>query len=671
MNYDEHLEWLYDLQWHGMKLGLANTEALLAELQNPHEGLKIIHVAGTNGKGSVCAILTSVLVKAGYKVGTYTSPHLSDFTERIAVNGIPVSEGDIVSSIKRIKPKIEKLANRDDEIKCTFFEATTAMAFDIFSRKKVDIAIMEVGMGGRLDSTNVADPIISVITNIGLDHTQHLGDSIRDIAFEKAGIIKKNRPVICGARQADAIDIIQKKAKKMGAGLTLVHDDYRALRIESDIFGSDIDIKTPNGILKDIQIPLAGKHQIGNAMIAIAAIDKLVELGYEIDQDVLHKGIEATRWRGRLQVARTSPLVILDGTHNPPGAEALKDFVLEELADKKIIGIIGMLEDKDAKGFVEKVEHLFDEIVITAPDYHRAMLAEELAEFISMNSNIEKKMASALDRALAMTEDDDYGNSVILITGSIFTASDALAHLDQLRIDIIFHELKKAYPIGAFPGLEVGGNETYKPGREIDDETGHETTLGKRSGDAYNVLISTILSQRTRDQNTHIASENLFAVYDTPEKLANADPNEVERLIKPAGFYVQKTKKIMDTARILVEKYDSQVPEDIDELLDLPGVGRKTANCVLVYGFERPAIAVDTHVHRISNLMGLVRSQVPDDTEISLERILPKEYWIDINRLLVRHGQEICKPINPQCGKCFLSHICDTGIYRLSTLRSG
>ena len=185
------------------------------------------------------------------------------------------------------------------------------------------------------------------------------------------------------------------------------------------------------------------------------------------------------------------------------------------------------------------------------------------------------------------------------------------------------------------------------------------------------MLISTILSQRTRDQNTHVASENLFAVYDTPEKLANADPDEVERLIKPAGFYIQKTKKIMETARILVEKHDSQVPEDIDELLDLPGVGRKTANCVLVYGFERPAIAVDTHVHRISNLMGLVRSQVPDETEIALEKILPKEYWIDINRLLVRHGQEMCKPINPQCGKCFLGHVCDTGIYRLGNIVSG
>ena len=243
MNYEESLEWLYELQFLGTKLGLTNTKALLAELGNPHDKLKVIHVAGTNGKGSVCAILTSVLKEAGFKVGTYTSPHLQEFGERIALDGYPMTRDEFVRGISRIKPKVEMLARGKGTGKgkgkkraeCTFFETATCLAFDHFARRRVDFAVVEVGMGGRLDSTNVVMPVVSVITNIGLEHTEHLGNSLAEIAGEKAGIIKKGVPVVCGVEKEEALAVIRKVAKSRKAELVMATD----VLATGDAFGFD------------------------------------------------------------------------------------------------------------------------------------------------------------------------------------------------------------------------------------------------------------------------------------------------------------------------------------------------------------------------------------------------------------------------------------------------
>ncbi len=641
MNYLDSLQWLYDLQYIGIKLGLTNTKALLAELGNPHDGLKIIHVAGTNGKGSVCAFLTSILIEAGYKVGTYTSPHLREFGERIAINGFPMTHDELVRRISRIKPRVEELAGREGSGKadCTFFETSTCMAFDHFARRKVDFAIMEVGMGGRLDSTNVADPVISIITSIGLDHTEHLGETLVEIAGEKAGIIKKGRPVVCGVEQKETAYVIRKKAKKMGAR---VIQPIKIKAKKMDARGTTFELD--GGV---IRIHLAGEHQLKNTGVAIAAIGELRAQGYDIQPDALRSGLENTRWPGRLQFARLRPPILLDAAHNPAGAEKLADFISTHLEDKKIIGIIGMVNTKDSENYIRTLEPVLDRVIITSPDYEKALAPEDLADFVSGDHDVAQCIGDAISLGMNFMDDD----GVVLVTGSIFTVSDAVAYLDQMRIREMMELLSHHYPVGAFPGKEVGENET---------------TLGKRSGDAFDVLISTILSQRTRDENTHAASTALFAVYQTPEELANADVSTVEELIRPAGFYKQKARKIIDTARVMVAKHDSRVPEGMDELLALPGVGRKTANCVLVYGFNKPAMPVDTHVHRISNLIGLIKTREPDHSEFALIDLIPKEYWIDINRLMVRHGQVICRPVNPQCHKCFMSHICDTGICRLA-----
>ncbi len=640
MNYEDSLDWLYNLQYIGIKLGLDNTKALLAELGNPHDKLKIIHVAGTNGKGSVCAFLTSILIEAGYKVGTYTSPHLKEFGERIAINGYSMTHDEFVRGIVRIKPKVEELANPKrgsgkKKADCTFFETSTCLAFDHFARRKVDFAVVEVGMGGRLDSTNVAEPVISVIISIGLEHTEHLGETIAEIAGEKAGIIKKGVLVVCGVEEKEALDVIKKIAKKAGAKVKMAPD----LRVEnSNAFGTEFS----NGL----KTKLAGNHQAKNASVAVAAIEELRNQGFKVEPDCLKKGLKNTIWPGRLQFARLEPPVLLDSAHNPPGAEALRHFICEHLADRRIIGVVGMINTKDSEGYIRALEPVLDEVIITAPEYDKALAPEDLADFVSGDCEISLSVSEAIDSAMKKAG----STGLVLVTGSIFTVSDAVAHLDQLRIREIMELMGEHYPVGAFPGKEVGENET---------------TLGKRSGDAFNVLISTILSQRTRDENTHTASTALFEKYATPEELANADIAVVEESIRPAGFYKQKARKIIDTARAIVEEHGSVVPDDIDELLKLPGVGRKTANCVIVYGFGKTAMPVDTHVHRISNLIGLIKTREPDHSEFALMELIPKRYWIDINRLMVRHGQVICKPINPQCARCFMSHICDNGIYRL------
>ncbi|MBU4031370.1 MAG: hypothetical protein KKH41_07200 [Candidatus Thermoplasmatota archaeon] len=639
-DYDAAVKWLYGLQYFGMKLGLDNTRTLLAELGNPHEELRAIHVAGTNGKGSVCAFLTNILMDAGLKVGTYTSPHLRDFGERICIDNIPMTRPEVLRAIKGIKPEVEKLASRGKQ--CTFFEATTCMAFQHFSRRKVDAAVVEVGMGGRLDSTNVLEPVLSIITNISLEHTQHLGDTMEKIAYEKAGIIKPGIPTVSAVTETEASEVVEAKAREMSSELYRVADGCDIRIHDIGLLNSSISAITKYNKYNNIKIKLGGEHQTGNAATSIVAAEILSRKTFPIKPENIARGLESTRWGARLQVVRLRPTVILDATHNPGGAETLSKFLRKHFSKKPPILVIAMLVDKDVGGVVKLLEPLVSQIIVTESKYERRMKAESLAEKISGETEIADSVAMAIDRALELAGTSE----TVLISGSIFTAADALEHLDELRMREAMEILSELHGTGAYPGRDP---ETPGP--------------PPGSQEPFRVLISTILSQRTKDENTHLATEALFAVFDTPEKLAHARPEEVEELIRPAGFYRQKSRNIINTAKVLCERFDSLVPDNLETLVELPGVGRKTANCVLAYGFGTPAIAVDTHVHRISNLMGLVRTAHPDDTEECLSRIVPRELWLDVNRLLVRHGQTICAPVRPKCNKCPISHLCDRGIY--------
>ena len=628
--YEEAINWLYDLQFFGMKLGLSNTLALLEELGNPHEKFSSIHVAGSNGKGSVCAFLTSILKESGKKVGTYTSPHLSHFGERITINEIPMTRTEVFKAIQHIRPIIEKL--RKKKIQCTFFEVTTCMAFHVFARRRIDIAIVEVGMGGRLDSTNVINSELAIITSISKEHSQHLGETIKEIAGEKAGIIKKKIPTITSVEDKEALSVITSQCKKMKSKLYNIND-IGLIISEASLFGSSLKI---GGLETSIKLP--GQHQAVNAATAALAAKTL-----GIKPEIIEKGLANTEWPGRLQIVRNKPIIILDSTHNPGGAEVLAAFLKQQKLSP--ILVLGMLEDKEIQPVVKSMEPLASKIIVTQPEYHRKMTAKKLASHFSGKVEIVDKLPKAIDEAMKIAKKSDK----ILITGSIFTASEALAHLNLKRIDAIINKLAELYGIGAYPGRDPVVDGPPPPG----------------SQDPFRVLISTILSQRTKDENTYLATEQLFAKYDTPKKLSAAKPPEIYDLIRPAGFYKQKSEKIIQTSKIVYEKYGSNVPDTMDELVSLPGVGRKTASCVLAYGFGLPAIAVDTHVHRICNLLGLIKTSEPDDTEEALMFLIPQKHWHDINRLLVRHGQSICRPINPRCDACPIAHICEYGLYRL------
>jgi len=641
-NYDDALNWLYDLQYFGMKLGLANTRALLFEIGNPHEKLKAIHVAGTNGKGSVCAFLTNILMDAGLKVGTYTSPHLIDFGERICVNGYPMSRSDVLLAIDHIRPKVEALAKKD--MQCTFFEATTCMAFRHFARRRVDAAVIEVGMGGRLDSTNVIEPALSIITNISREHTQHLGNTLGQIAGEKAGIIKKGVPTVSAVPEPEARNVIESRAKEMHSRLYNVQELAHVRIEEQGLLGSKLSIRTKKYKYNNIHIKLPGAHQSLNAATSIISAEIILDSVFPLSRENIVRGLEATRWAARLQVVRQNPTIILDATHNPGGAETLALFLKTHFSRKPPVMVIAMMEDKEVGPVVKLLEPLVSQIIVSQSSYSRRMKATALASRFSREAEIKENLDEAIDRAILLAG----ASGTVLITGSIYSASEAMSHLDTLRLNELMAILAEAHGIGAYPGRNPETNGPPAPG----------------SQEPFRVLISTILSQRTKDENTHLATESLFSRFDTPEKMADASPEKIESLIRSAGFYRQKALNIIQTSKIIRDEFDSKVPQNMADLTALPGVGRKTANCVLAYGFGIPAIAVDTHVHRISNLLGLVKTETPDDTEFELTRKVARERWHDINRLLVRHGQTICKPVKPLCEKCPISHLCDFGIYR-------
>jgi dihydrofolate synthase/folylpolyglutamate synthase len=640
-DYDSAISYLYDLEFFGVKFGLENTRELLRRLGDPHLAYPTIHVTGTNGKGSVCAFIESALRAAGYRTGLYTSPHLVEFTERTKVDGAEIPCADVARLAGEVRCYVIDMANGPHNQQCTFFEATTAMAFKFFAERKVDLAVIEVGMGGRLDSTNHIIPEASVITSIGLEHTQYLGDTEAKIAYEKAGIIKQGVPVIVGELSQEAIEVVERVAGERGAKVLRLGQDFsfEARPGKKNPSGQRFAYRGFGGLSGEYKIPLLGDFQLSNAAMALAALEAAAR--FKVARGAAVKGLKCAYWPGRLQVWRKKTLVVLDGGHNPHGARALASTIRSTFDYDKLILVVGMMKDKDHVGYLDALVHLADEVIATRPRYARAAEPEALAKLV-------KGKPAAISRtvsdALAMAKERAGPRDLVLVGGSLFVVGEALRILAKRPPEPseLVKRMSKLYGLGAFPGRDVGGNERV------------ETA----SRDPFQVLISTILSQRTRDENTHRASVALFSKYDTAEKLAKAPLDEVESLVRPSGFYKMKAKYIRDAAAKIVRDFAGDVPREMDKLLTIPAVGRKTANCVLVYGFGIPAIPVDVHVHRISNRLGLVKTGEPEETEAALEKVVPRRHWIEINRLMVRHGQETCLPRNPKCAGCDLRDIC-------------
>lgn len=424
MEIEATLQELYRLERFGIKLGLDSIRKLLALLGDPHRGLRAIHVTGTNGKGSVSAYVASALKVAGYHVGLYTSPHLIRFNERIRVDGEPIADDDVLHLWRAMQPAVATLAGRNRTDHPTFFEVTTAMAFQYFLERKVDVAVVEVGMGGRMDATNVIDGLVAVLTEIGLEHTDHLGKTVTRIAREKAGIIKPGARVV--TVDQEVLHVIEARCKEVGASLVVVGRDIEVKRLSQDLRGQRVRVSGAFGTL-DVETLLLGGFQVENVGLAVAALAELRSKGFNVTDRAIAEGIRATRWSARLQVVRERPTVLVDGAHNGPAVRALAQSLEELLPGRRLLLVTGILEDKDLRAFAESLGMTSKRVFACRPKTHRAFSAEAVAAAFRPHADtvVVSGVGDAIDAALREAGPED----VVLITGSIYTAGEALAHL--------------------------------------------------------------------------------------------------------------------------------------------------------------------------------------------------------------------------------------------------
>ena len=418
--YEETLQTMYSLQRFGIKLGLDTIRALLAGMGNPHRHYRCIHIAGTNGKGSVAAMLAEILRRAGTRVGMYTSPHLVRFNERIQINGTPITDEDVYDLYHRLRRV--NLPDRET----TFFELTTALAMAAFQQHDVEWAIMETGMGGRLDATNVVDPELSIITNVSLEHQEYLGNRLADIAFEKGGIIKPGVPVVTGVRQKQAVAVLEQLANDRRAPIYRLGRDFR-IRKTGDAAFSFYGRAEPQ---RDIRPGLVGEHQRENTALVLAACETLHHhSGLALAPDTVRAGIAATRWPGRLEVVSDNPLVILDGAHNLAAARKLADYLKTRLSDRRITLVIGILDDKPYRRILETLVSACHRVILTQPDIYRSLAPEALREQIDdLIDNIEMvpKVSDALEKAM----NEAGATDAVCVAGSLYVVGEAKEALD-------------------------------------------------------------------------------------------------------------------------------------------------------------------------------------------------------------------------------------------------
>jgi dihydrofolate synthase/folylpolyglutamate synthase len=404
----------------GIILGLSTISNILHGLGNPHQTFSSIHIAGTNGKGSIASTLSTILKIAGYRVGLYTSPHLIRFNERICVNGIPIEDDAVVSSWETVKAVHQ--GNREP----TFFEFTTAMAFLEFQRQKVDFAVIETGMGGRMDATNVLSPCLSIVTNISMEHKTYLGNTIAAIAGEKAGIIKPRTPVVTGVSQQSAKKVVQEVAAEKSAPLYSKGRDFRVRRSGKDrfsYFGIDNSWNA-------MRLGLMGSHQVDNAALALAACEILMRDKIVLTREQIQSGLTSNRWPGRLEVVSEKPFVLLDGAHNLMAARRLGRFLREELENRRITMVAGILDDKPYTSILKDLVTPCSRLIVTQPKIDRALPPETIAEAARpLISNIEivPDVAEAVRHALATSESED----AICIAGSLYVVGEAKAEIEK------------------------------------------------------------------------------------------------------------------------------------------------------------------------------------------------------------------------------------------------
>ena len=441
-NYNKALDYLYSFVDYSLRhsselakadFNLDRMFALMEELGNPQTKYPIIHVAGTKGKGSVCALTASALHAAGYKVGLYTSPHLLDYTERIRINSEPISHEFMIELVEEIKPAVAKIP------KLTTFEITTALGFLAFARKDVTAAVIEVGLGGRLDATNVVTPKVSVITSLSYDHMAVLGETLAKIASEKAGIIKQGVPVVSGPQKDEALEVLERVAKQNNSFITLVGQDVLYVPIDSSLDGQTFLVwfeqTIPGAFVRpqayEFTIPLLGQHQIENAATSFAALEAS---GLEISDEAIQNGFAQVKWPARFEVVRRDPPVILDSAHNQDSFARLRETLEEHFPGKPVYLIFGASEDKNIPGMFAEMKPKIKRLIVTRADHPRALEPEkiiELARQAGLESEAAIPVESAFMRALENSEKD---GSIVLSAGSMFVTAEAMRAWKKLSL---------------------------------------------------------------------------------------------------------------------------------------------------------------------------------------------------------------------------------------------
>jgi len=423
MSYSELVGWMFNLERFGIKLGLDNMTEFSSRIGNPHHDFRSIHVAGTNGKGSVCAFAASILKEKGLKVGLYTSPHLVDFRERIKVNGRDIPARDVVRIGTELRGEMQSMAAESPEKQLTFFEFTTGVAFKYFGEQRVDIAVVEVGMGGRLDATNIIVPEVAAITRIGLEHTNYLGQTIPEIAREKAGIIKDGARVVTCERAPEALQVISGACDKKHAELRRIGKDFDTSAVKQSLAGTAFDYQGRRSY-HGLRTRLLGSFQAENAAAAIAIVENLADTGLTVEEGEIRRGLVGTKWPGRTDIVSRRPLVIFDGSHNPDGITRTVTC-FNELGITPLTYVIACMDDKDARGIVRALAPTAAKMIITRAKYKRALEVNKLEgvvkEVFTGPMTVIEQSDSALDHGIENIE----GKGLCAI-GSLYLVGEAL-----------------------------------------------------------------------------------------------------------------------------------------------------------------------------------------------------------------------------------------------------
>jgi dihydrofolate synthase/folylpolyglutamate synthase len=426
--YQQTLDYLYSFVDYSLTRSLRNLpekfdldrmRVFMRQLGSPEKNYPIIHVAGTKGKGSVCALCASALRAAGYKVGLYTSPHLQDYNERIQIDGTPISHETLVDLVEELRPFL------NESEKITTFEITTALAFLYFAQQKATAVVAEVGLGGRLDATNIVTPIVSVITSISYDHTQVLGDTLAKIAAEKGGIIKPGVPVIVSPQKDEAGRVFEQIARDRNAPLIQVGRDFQFAALEQTLESQSLEVWSPRSSDSiRLEIPLLGAHQVENAATACAALQISAQRGLPIQNSDIQEGFASVSWPGRFEILRRDPPVVVDAAHNRDSAHRLSEALQTYFPNLPVILVFGASEDKDVEGMLDELKHRVEEIIITRSYHPRAIdpqILNDMAYRLSIPALVVPEVEDALQKALERAG----SQKLVLVTGSIFIAAGA------------------------------------------------------------------------------------------------------------------------------------------------------------------------------------------------------------------------------------------------------